>query len=240
VDDNRFFKFVWRVNAVALFLLLAAVVIIGGVELISDAFRSNEPVVITNIADDPAGEEKWALGSPQTIEGTDFTYIPLVSEKKSIDTTSPNFKAKGLHSYGGGYFSPSRNLLFVNKKTREMSWLFKDNNQLLLDIDLLSNSAECTDDRRIIAILYRVIKSDANSDGILAADDVADLAISSSDGSNYKEILPAVERVYGTEIIEGKDLLILYQSKGKGYASTVRLNDLSVQGTSEMPRIEAP
>jgi len=239
MEGNRFFLFIWRVNAVALLLILVFVVGFGGYNLIAEILPADGPVVITNIADDPAGEEKWSLGAPKKIDGTNFIYIPLESEKKNISAPVPAL-ASGLHSYGGGYFSPSRNLLFVNKPTREMRWLFPDNGQLITDIDLLSRQEGYAKDRKIDAILYKIIKKDTNVDGQLTADDITDIAISHPDGSHYTEIFQTVERVFGAMSLDGMELLVLYQSKGKGYASTISLKDLTVQGTNEMPRVEKP
>ncbi|MCP4986694.1 MAG: hypothetical protein GY928_11755, partial [Colwellia sp.] len=170
--------------------------------------------------------------------GTQFVYIPLVSEKKNISAPGQSFRKPGLHSYGRGYFSPSRNLLFVNKQTKEMNWLFNNNGQLITNIDMLSIQKQYDENRKTDAILYKIIKKDTNADGQLTSEDLTDIAISYPDGSHYKEIFQTVERVFGTMNLNGKEVLVLYQSKGKGYASTIHLQDMSVQDTKEMPRID--
>jgi len=87
-------------------------------------------------------------------------------------------------------------------------------------------------------MLYQVIGKDTNADNKLTSEDLADIAISLPDGTRYKEVFQSVERLFGAMIIGGQDVLILYQSKGRGYASTIRLADMSVQDRKEMPKIE--
>lgn len=238
MEENRYFRFVWRVNGVAIMLLLVFIMVIGGYNLITEMMPKDGPVVITNIADDPMGDEKWSLGKPEKIDGTQFVYMPLVSEKKNISIPVPASSKKALHSYGGGYFAPSRNLLFANKKTREIKWLFKNNGQLIADIDMLSTHEQFDKDRKIDAILYQIIKKDTNADGQLTSEDLADIAISYPDGSHYTEIFQTVERIFGAMSLEGKDILVLYQSKGKGYASTILLQNMSVLETKEIPKTD--
>ena len=237
MEENKYFRFVWRVNGIAIMLLLLFVIGVGGYKFIKDILHRERPPVITNVAVDPQGEEKWTLGRPESIDGTQFIYIPLVSEKKNISISGPGM-LKEVNSYGQGYFAPSRNLLFVNKQTRDMKWLFKDNRQLIADMDMLSVRKQDDKDRMIDAILYQVISKDTNGDKKLTSEDLADIAISNPDGTRFKEVFQSVERVFGATSVGGRDVLVLYQSNGKGYASTIRLQDMSVQDTREMPKIE--
>lgn len=238
MEENRFFRIVWRVNGIAIMLLLLIVMGIAAYSLIKEMFPSHPPAVITNVAEDPQGQEKWTLGIPEEIEGTSFIYIPLVSEKENISLPVITGARKSLHSYGGGYFSPTRNLLFVDKQTREMRWLFKDNRQLITNINMLSALRRNEKDRKVDVMLYHVIGKDTNGDKKLGSDDLADIAISFPDGTRYKEVLQSVERIYGAMSLGSQEALVLYQSSGKGYASTIRLKDLSVIETNEMPKSE--
>jgi hypothetical protein len=198
--------------------------------------RGDRPV-IKNVAEDPQGEEKWTLGTPKEIDGTQFIYIPLVSDKKDVSIAQPGF-TMAKKAFYEEYFKPSRNLLFINKQTREMRWLSKDNKQLIADIEMLSVLKRCDKNRKIDALLYQVIGKDTNGDNKLTSEDLADIAISFPDGTRYKEVFQSVERLFGAMTIGGRDVLILYQSKGKGYVSTIRLADMTVQETKEMPKIE--
>jgi hypothetical protein len=237
MEENRYFRFVWRVNGIAIMFLLLFVIGFGGYNFIKEILHRERSPVIRNVAVDPQGEEKWTLARPVSIDGTQFIYIPLVSEKKNISISGPG-TLKAVHSYGQGYFAPSRNLLFVNKQTRDMKWLFKDNRQLIADMDLLSVQKQGSKDRMIDAILYQVISKDTNGDKKLTSEDLADIAISNPDGTRFKEVFQSVERIFGAMSVGRREVLVLYQSKGKGYASTIRLQDMSIKDTREMPKTE--
>ncbi len=240
MEENRFFRTVWRINGVALTLML---IIIGGIALytfIEQLVRDKQPVIIKNVADDPDNEENWQLGGMQEIAGVDYVYLPLVSDNKNVKAKERGF-SPALHGYGSSsyHFSLSRNILFINKKTREMHWLFNGNKQLIENIDMLSAKPEHEPKRNTVAILYHVINKDTNSNKILDEGDLADIAISRPSGRDYKVIFPAVERVIGAMPINDGEALVLYQSHGKGFTSTVRLKDLSVSKPREMPKTSA-
>jgi hypothetical protein len=234
MEENRFFKFIWRLNGVAIMLLLLFLMVVAGYHCVKEILPRRRPVAVINVAEDPKGEEKWTLGNPQDIDGTPFIYIPLVSEKKEINIAKPGMVNKALRSYDGGH---SKNLLFLNKQTGEMKWLFKDNRQLVTNTNLLSLEKRYDKERKIEAILYHVIAKDTNGDKKLTSEDSADIGISYPDGSHYKELFQDVERIFGASVLGGREILVLYQSKGKGYASTILLQDMSIREKKEMPKI---
>ncbi len=238
MDENRFFRTVWRINGLALLLLI---LLLGGVALYSyasQAMRDGKPAIIRNVADDPGNEERWRLGQMHEIPGARHVYIPLVSDNRNIKPKEIGFTS-GLHSYGSSrdYFSPSRNILFIDKTTREMRWLFRDNKQLIENIDLLSDKPQHDRNCSAAAILYHVIKKDTNRNGVLDDGDLADIAISHVDGGDYREIIPSVERVIGAKLLNDGEVLVLYQAQGKGFGTGIRLGDFSVSKPREMPRI---
>lgn len=239
MEENRFYRFVWRVNGVAIMLLLVLAIGAGGYSIIREILQigKHQPI-ITNVAADPKGEEKWKLGSPQGIDGTAFIYMPLESENKSVDVLIPNLGSMVAKRAYGGYFSPSRNILFINSQTRDMKWLFNDNKQLIANMQMLSVQKRNEENREIDAILYQVISKDTNGDKKLTAEDIANIAISNPDGSGYKEVIQSVDQLMGSMSIKGREVLVLYQSKGKGYAATISLQDMTVRDTKEMPRVE--
>lgn len=238
MEENRFFRIIWRINSITILIFLLLIIGFVAFNFIKEVFDRKKPPVITNIAVDPQGQEKWTLGRPQEIEGTNFIYIPLVSEKKEISVQQPVLASKAFNSYDHGYFSPSRNLLFINEKTREMKWLFNDNTQMIVQIEMLSILKRYDKDRKIDAIVYQIIRKDTNGDNRLTSDDLIDIAISLPDGSQYKEVLQSVERVLGATSLGDGEILILYQYKGGGYASTFGLQNMSIKDTKEIPKIE--
>jgi hypothetical protein len=237
MDENRFFKFVWRFNGiiimVVLVLALGAVCFNMGKEL----FSARSPQVIKNVAEDPLGQEKWRLGYPQQIEGTNYIYIPLVSELEYAKPHETSF-SKGLHSYGGSgdiYSSPTKNILFVNTVSNQMKWLFPTNNQLITEVRLLSKSQDYGK-RKIEAIMYELVQKDTNGDKKLTADDASLIAFSMPDGSRYAEVISGADRVIDVLLVE-KSVFIMFQTQGVGYSATLRLSDMSAIGRSELPKV---
>lgn len=76
MDENRFFKFVWRFNGIIIMVALVLALGVVCYNIGKELFGSRAPQVIKNVAEDPSGQEKWRLGYPQQIEGTNYIYIP--------------------------------------------------------------------------------------------------------------------------------------------------------------------
>lgn len=206
--------------------------------IVRELLHTRPPQVIRNVADDPSGEEKWRLGHPQQIEGTSFVYIPLISEQEDIKLRDVRHKGS-LHSYGGeAYSNPTRNILFVNMERNEMKWLFPTNGQLVTQVQMLPENAYNDDKKRSTkAILYQVVQKDTDGDKRLTVDDDTVIAFSLPDGSKYKDVLSSAERLIDATLLENKTLFLMYQTKGVGYASTLRLGDFATVKKVELPKV---
>lgn len=237
MDDHKFFKFVWRFNGLVLMAGILMVIAFTLYNVVKDIVRDRPHPVIRNVAEDPSGEEKWRLGYPQRIEDTSYVYIPLISEKEELEVRER--KRKAFSSYSDeGYSNPTRNILFVNTATNEMSWLFPTNNQLVTDVQMLSKTED--DDARkrsVRAILYQVVQADSDGDKKLTTDDATVVALSRPDGSRYKEVLSSADRLIDTMLLENRTLFLMYQTKGVGYTSTLRLGDFSIIKKVELPKV---
>ncbi|MBI5446511.1 MAG: hypothetical protein HY900_35510 [Deltaproteobacteria bacterium] len=177
------------------------------------------------------------LAGPSDVPGTDYVCIPLLSEKKGVDVPTPVL-GSGIHSYSGGYAPQSRNLLFLNRKTAEMKWLFPNNRQLITEIEMLSPPQEADKGRKVDAILYRVITEDTNGDMQLTSADAAAVTASTPDGSRYKYLFGPDARVIGAMDVGDQRGIVLYQLNGRGYASILDLSGLSIIATREIPKSE--
>jgi hypothetical protein len=238
MDENKFFKFVWRFNGIIIMVALVATFGVVCYNIGKELFSNRAPQIIKNVAEDPLGQEKWRLGYPQQIEGTTYIYIPLVSELEYAKPQEISFN-KGLHSYGGSgdvYSSPTKNILFINSVKNQMKWLFLANNQLITEVRLLSKSQDYGK-RNIEAIMYQVVQKDTNGDKKLTVDDANVIAFSMPDGSRYKEVISGADRLIDVMLAENKSVFIMYQTQGVGYSATLRLSDMSTIGRSELPKV---
>lgn len=237
MKKKPFFRFLWSFNSVVitLFILLGIGFLVFNI--IGEILRNRKPAVITNVAADPEGREKWVLGTIQEVEGSPWILLPLISERKDLSASEPGMR-KGLHSYSEGYSTPSRNVLFVNQETRDMHWLFSENAQLVTRIETVSRLPRYEKGRVADAILYHVVTTDSNGDGKLSSDDATDIAGSKTDGTHYRTIVKSVDRLFGVKTATADTFILLYQSNGRGYVSAVRIADMAVIDTKEMPQSE--
>ena len=176
MEENRFFKFVWRFNGIV--FMIAAVLAIGvlsfaGYRIYQDVTRERATRNIVNVAEESPIKEKWQLGHLQNVSGTPYVIIPLYSDQ----------------SYAQSYFSKSaestRNVLFINIRTNQKKWLFDTNNYLIINEELLSEKEFDHRERNIRAILYSVVKRDTNGDKRLTNDDKIDVALTTPSGERY-------------------------------------------------------
>ena len=118
-----------------------------------------------------------------------------------------------------------------------MKWLFPTNNQLISQVRLLSKSPYDGSKRAVDAIMYEVIQKDTNGDKKLTVDDANVIAFSLPDGSKYKEVLSAADRLIDVMLLENKSVFIMYQTQGAGYLTTLRLSDFTPISRSELPKV---
>ncbi|CAG0949411.1 hypothetical protein BURK2_00101 [Burkholderiales bacterium] len=235
MEESRFFRWIARINAVGLLLCFTGLLGFIVFTVLREFLFAPAPVATTNLASDPQGKEKWSLGEARHLQGTGLIYLPLISERRSIEAPSA---ASGLKFAGSaGFRIPARNLLFVHPESGAMAWLFKDNSQLLTRVEELRlfHSEKTT----VEALLYHVVRRDSNGDGRLNAEDLADLALSSPDGARFAVVATAVERALGAELTSRGTVQLFYQSAGKASVASIRASDLAVLSRRDIPAVEA-
>ncbi len=95
MEENKFFRFVWRFNGII--LMIAGILAIGflafaGYQLYEEFTRDRVVSNIVNIEKNTTIEESWQLGYMQEIQGTPYVLIPLNSEQnyaRSSYSTGP-------------------------------------------------------------------------------------------------------------------------------------------------------
>lgn len=240
---DKFFSWVWRING--LLILCVSLLIVGriGFDLLETHAKQNQPSepTVTNIAADPDGIEKWVLGVPRKISGSDFEYVRLESENTSIEPVDNTLNMFGSDEK---YISKeAKNILFLNRKEETAKWLFEDIHQLIVSIGELpdpystarSNKSEQPSDA--ISIIYSVITKDINGDGLVDDSDESALAVSDVDGTNYNVILEGFERNISTELLDEDTIAILYQKSGKVYSRKYSLKTHKSISEFELPSV---
>ena len=229
MEENRFFRFVWRFNG--LVLMAAGVLAIGvlgfaSYKIYKDVRRERTSRNIVKVTENQSVDEKWRLGYLTKIEGSPYLMIPLYSDQ----------------SYAQSYYSKSsqsiRNILFIHTETNERKWLYNTNEYLIVNDELLSEKEYNEKNRQIRAILYTVIKEDTNGDKRLTNDDEIVVALSKPGGEGYKEILSGVQVFVGHRFLNKDTMLIVYQKRGIGYSANVELVNFSISNEGELPKLK--
>jgi hypothetical protein len=228
MTTNRFFRFVWRFNGIALMLTAVVVVIVGGfmgVVMYREFTRERTVSNVVNVEGARNVSEKLRLGQLIPIEGSSYLMVPLTSDQ----TYSQSYYDKSSYS--------QRNLLFVDTKGAASHWLFDTNEYLIVNSSFITEGAEQPKPKPVRAILYVVVKADTNGDKRLTDNDRKTIGLSLPDGSNYKEIITDVDAVVGHHLLD-RDVIIIYQKQATGYSARVALSDFSVISRTELPKIK--
>ena len=110
MEDNRFFKFVWRFNAVI--FMVAGIIAIGillfaGYQIIHEVTRERSKRNIVNVDENQTIDEEWEIGNLYEIEGTTFAMLSLMSNQ-----------SYELASYSNSTYSV-RNYLFIDTQNND-------------------------------------------------------------------------------------------------------------------------
>ena len=228
MEENKFFKLVWRFNG--LILMVAGVLAIGllifvGYTLIKEKTGERNVTNIINIQEETDIKENWELGYMSKIQGTSSIMIPLTSDQ----------------SYAQSYYTKSsssiRNYLFINSKNNTQNWLFKNNKYLINATDLLPEHQYNEKKDNIKVIIYKIVKQDSNKDNRLTTDDLQTIALSMPNGAGYKEIIDDVDNFVGQSLVDKNTLLLVYQKKGIGFSAKVDLSEFVITNETVLPKV---
>ena len=217
-DENSFFRYVWRFNALAIALVAIGAILLGSYVAISifmDKTRVRRDVDAIRVGENVEVSEQFFLESSEVIAGASFVQVPLR-------------RGQGYRYPGGSsYYYPKGtdqivNHLFLNIATNESRWLFASANQLILqsqpvfskfkDTPEFSRFRDPPDEpRKAVGFLYVVVDKDSNGDGRLSERDSVSLATSAVDGTGYRKLVDGIEQVYSARQVADDRVLVLYQ-----------------------------
>jgi hypothetical protein len=226
MEENKFFKYLWRVNGVVLLIvgfLAIGVLTFAGYKIYSETMRERGQVSIVNIQPKAEIKEKWELGYMSKVPGTSIIILSLNSDQ----------------SYSQSYYNKStlsaRNYLFIDAENNTKHWLFKTNQQLVISIEKMTKHIE--QKNRMTTILYKIVKEDTNNDKRLTNKDLYTIGLSQPDGTGYKEVLRDIEMLFGHQFHGEDKLLLIYQKKGINYSVNVNLFDFSLSNKEKLPKV---
>ncbi len=223
IKPRQFFRILWQINAVFIFLGGLGVLIgLGGIfgEILRPATVSNvstiDPVVPTKTV--------FFLGSFTRFKNTPQYIAPLEFTQEYQLDISRNKESIGTSNY-----------LFFNVASQTSRWLLPENKYVLTSLTPLTVLDQADEAPRWIQ--YVVIKADTNKNGQLESNDQLTLALSNLNGTNYQELIPKIDRLLGTEMQDKDTLVVFYQSGSDALATTINLPKFQIQQTTKLPEI---
>jgi hypothetical protein len=217
---DKFFKWVWRANALIV-LTLALAALIGVTVLVADigifSSRDRPEERVAEVAGTRIEGSDLRFGAFNEVKGTQYLYAPLGTPSEYIGSGSSDGVAN------------EQNLLFFDIDSRKTHWLFSGNAQAIQDRIFLMDPPECTAGRR-----YSECESEKKVMGILLeiqpspdtkekGQKLSRLAIASPDGKTIRELASDVDTLLGHHSPDASRTVIFYAKAG-----AVRVLDLDV------------
>lgn len=238
MEDNQFFLFVWRFNAI--------VILVAGLLAIPAAFASLASVAmeiivkitrkkpqgikIVNVNEnDSSKSQKLQIGDFREVDGTTYIMLQLYYTQ----------------SYSAKSTSSTINYLFLDSETGKSKWLFANNDYLINGVSFISETNNNTNNssesrRQVRAVLYHIIKQDSNGDGRLTNENGMTIAFTHYNGNGYQEVLSGVDKFLGYKVLKENSLLILYKRDGIAYSAKVSLDNFALSNEAELPKVGQP
>ena len=221
MDDNKWFKLLWRVNAVLALLVLLGV-LVQAARYRARRLWPAEPMMANfyqmgvDAQGNPVVEGKWRYGQPYRVPGESQCIVPLHSVDDADD-------ASRYHE------GPLRNLLFLTSDLKTARWLLPDNGRKIADWSFLQGKGNET----TLGILLKLEDHTVTQEEPNTTPSVA-ICLCRPDCTGFTQVLDGVTRVIGSQVIADNSLLIFYVKDGAGHAARIATSDFTVVGRTRL------
>src|SRR5262245_36188940 len=227
MTSHRFFRIVWRINAIALLVAAAGAVVIlgiGAVALGGDMVRNWREREMVTVAGQEVESSHFQFEGFELLPGTSVLRAPLVV-----------YESYGFGSSGGG--RATRNYLYYDSSARSARWLLKDHEKLISWSCDLKTAATPAAESRTLGSLYAVVESDSDHDGRLTSSDLSSVLLTDPTGVQETRILERVSSIQGCEVLSGSSAVLFYVSKSELRAATLDLLQLRIGGDASLAAV---
>lgn len=230
-SDNRFFRYLWRFNALAIAGASIILVVLGLYAILTIFKQETRPRNVTNVvnvSDTDKITEEFSLGRAVALDGTPYVKMPLYRGQDYAGSFHP--KSSGQNDV---------NELFVNTSTGESRWLFESAAQLIVDSELLySKLRNSPDDPHVsVGIIYTLVEKDSNGDNRLTNKDAVSLAASDVDGGQFRKLIEGAERIYSVRQIADDKVMVVYQKNQESIVELYSVPSMARTQQSRIPKV---
>ena len=213
---ERFFVWVWRINA--LVLLPIAILALIGVGMIS-----HDMGIFSKVAGADLVAAKPRLGSFGVIAGTDYVYAELAVPSRDIRSGSSDD------------LGTARNLLFFHTKSKKAHWLFDNTDSDILSWKMVYNEPRqnMTDEKESRLYVVGMIVELADHEDEPSPDRLRGLVFVSADGKKVSPLIESIDSQLGQYHTDSDTVLIFYVRDGS-------VNVLDVDTTNVVVRSDFP
>jgi hypothetical protein len=230
-SENKFFKYIWRFNALVIAGAAVVCMVVGVYFIIlifKEETRERRVTDVVNVGENAEVNEDFVFGYPDTMVGTDYVKIPLYRDQ----------------SYDMQYYSKSSernevNHLFLNASNNESKWLLDGTNQLFISDMALSDKIEglSTETNRTVGFVYQLVEDDSDDDGRLTNKDAITISTSNADGTQYKNLIEGIDRLYSVRQIADDKLLVLYQKNEETVSELYSVPSMKQVSQQKIPKV---
>jgi hypothetical protein len=230
--SNRFFRLLWRFNALAIAVCGLLGLFVGSivaVQLARDVFRM--PYQARDIArtntEAPAGgangvQEKLSVSSFSRINGTHVLWAPV-----TVDQTYD-------YRYSSKEAASTRNYVLYDTATGTTRSLLDNNRQIVLEARELRRP-ESDMKAPLEALFFALVENDSNGDGLLTSTDKISIALCRPDGQGLTKIGKAIGRTIGELVSDdGRTLIVMQDDNGHITATHIDLPSFKVTKTDNV------
>ncbi len=248
-DENKFFRIVWRFNA----LVLACAAIAGGGTIIYNLlhpWRPVEPAPVGHFAPVPRGAEK---GFTYRLESHSERRLIGREELIALDRWNGAPETYGLQhmelrasvSYGASYISTrSVNLLAIDQSTVESHWIFQGYDRAILADDSVYDVLPSPifplgagpTPSSAIALVITVVDSDTNKDGELSEKDRQSLYVYRPGEAEAVRLLTA-DLIVSRQQSRNDRYLVVYENGSSAIAATYSVPDFKLIVEKPLPKV---
>lgn len=233
MEENEFFKYIWRFNALAFAgaatLAILAAVYTGAIYIKNQDARLHQTANVVNFDRQGKSSGKFKFGNPVAMTGSDFVRISLMRD--------PSHEISSYTPYSE--ITNDVNFLFLDVAKNEGKWLLENTNQLFVSGKFLYDkfTRDMNEEKKIIGILYELVENDTDKDGQLTRADAITLSTSQPDGSQYRKLIEEIDKVHSITQISVQKVLVIYQKNNHTVSALYGIPLMNLISQKTIPQV---